>query len=272
MMNSRAAVVVPVGEVVRSAGGDDLAADEQEGLVGDAQGARHVVGDDHAGDVEAVAGLLDQVVDHAAGDGVEAARRLVVDEDLRLEHERAREADALALAARQLARHAGSPFPRCPSSLSMSSTFVRWIPSRHLLAVLAQGEHDVFEDRQRVEQRRVLEDHAEPLRTRFSSTSPRGAMSVAVDPDVPGGRLLEADQHPQQGGLARARAADDNGGLVALEVHGDPPQDQGVPEALDHVVHEDVIVRQQAGRHGLRGAVRGRGHDRLFLHRPRPGC
>ena len=48
--------------------------------------------------------LLDEVVDRAARERVEAARRLVVDDDGRVEHERARQADALAHAARELRR------------------------------------------------------------------------------------------------------------------------------------------------------------------------
>src|SRR5579883_3322365 len=61
--------VVAVGEVLGRAAGDDLAAHEEDGLVGDAETARDVVGDDQARHAEAAARVLDEVVDGAAGEG-----------------------------------------------------------------------------------------------------------------------------------------------------------------------------------------------------------
>ncbi len=58
-------------QFVGAALGHDPAANEQEGPVRDAKGARHVVADDHVGHAEALAGLFDEVVDHARGERVQ---------------------------------------------------------------------------------------------------------------------------------------------------------------------------------------------------------
>ena len=73
-----------------------------------------VVGDD---DDRRPALLVDgeeEVVNRAAGRGVEVARGLVGEQELRREHERPRERDALLLAARELARPVQHALARAP--------------------------------------------------------------------------------------------------------------------------------------------------------------
>ncbi|CAN93297.1 hypothetical protein predicted by Glimmer/Critica [Sorangium cellulosum So ce56] len=257
-------LVVAVRQLVRRPRRDDAPLDHEERLVRDAERARHVVRDHHARHLEARPRLLDQIVDHPARQRIEPAGRLVVDEDLGLQHQRARQAHALALPAGQLRRH--------PVLLVLEAERVQHahdlvadVPLRHVLPVLAQRERHVVEDRQRVEQRRVLEHHAEPLAHPVHLEIIERAHVHAVDPDVTGGRPLQPDEQPEQRGLASARPADDHRRLGPPEVHGDAVQHLRRPERFLDVVDEEVIPRLPPRRHvahllRLRGG-RTRGGD-----------
>ena len=86
---------------------------------------------------------------------VERAERLVEQQHARAVDERARERDALLLAARELARLAAAE-PSSPTSSSISSTRPLHLPLVDALA--AQPEGDVLEDGQVREERVALED------------------------------------------------------------------------------------------------------------------
>jgi hypothetical protein len=111
-----------------------------------------------------------------------------------------------------------------------------------VLSVLAQREGHVLQHRERVEQRGVLEDHPELLAHAVELVLVEHGEVVAVDPDVARGRLLQADEHAQERGLACARSADDHGRLAAAQVHRDAEEHLRLTEGLAHVVHEDVIL------------------------------
>ena len=72
---------------------------EERGAVGRARGLLHVVGDDH--DRELALELLHEVLDARGGDRVERRARLVHEHDVGLDRDRARDAQALLLAAGQ---------------------------------------------------------------------------------------------------------------------------------------------------------------------------
>ena len=78
--------------------------------VGDVADHAEVVGDEHVGDAELVAQVRQQVHDPRLHRDVERRQRLVEDDDLGLDGERAGDADALALTAGELVREApGEP-------------------------------------------------------------------------------------------------------------------------------------------------------------------
>ena len=83
---------------------DDLARVHDEDVVGDVARAREVVRDVEERDLMLLLQLRHQVQDPDPDRDVEHARRLVGEDDLRLDRERARDRDALALAARELVR------------------------------------------------------------------------------------------------------------------------------------------------------------------------
>ena len=83
---------------------DDLAEVHDGDAVGDVPDDRQVVGDEDVGEAELVLQVLEQVDDLRLDRHVEGGDRLVADDELGLERERAGDADALALAAGELVR------------------------------------------------------------------------------------------------------------------------------------------------------------------------
>src|SRR4029078_12513280 len=76
-----------VPELLRGALGDDLALEQERHLVRDLERGRDVVADDHLGHLELPLGRQDHVVHVVGGDGVQPGRGLVVEDDLRIEHD-----------------------------------------------------------------------------------------------------------------------------------------------------------------------------------------
>src|SRR5207237_3340840 len=93
-------------ELLRVARGDHrlALAVEEHRVVGDGEDALELVRHHHDGGAEAVAQIEDQVVEPPRAQRVEARRRLVEEEDVRVERHRARQAGALRHAAADLRR------------------------------------------------------------------------------------------------------------------------------------------------------------------------
>ena len=83
---------------------DDAAEVHHGDAVGDLPDHRQVVRDEDVGEVELALQVPQQVQDLRLDRDVERGDRLVADDQLRRERERARDADALPLAARELVR------------------------------------------------------------------------------------------------------------------------------------------------------------------------
>ncbi len=83
---------------------DDLAEVHDRDPVRDLADDREVVGDEDVGQVEVVLEVLQQVEDLRLNRDVERRHRLVADDQLRLQRDRAGDADPLPLAARELVR------------------------------------------------------------------------------------------------------------------------------------------------------------------------
>src|SRR4051812_19395786 len=98
-------LVVGVEELLRRSGLDDPALPQHGDVLGDALGGHDVVRDHDVGAAVLLVDLLDQLAQQRGADRIEARVGLVEEDDVRVEHERAGEAGALAHAARQLVRH-----------------------------------------------------------------------------------------------------------------------------------------------------------------------
>ena len=86
-------------------GTHDLAARKQETVVRDGRELLHVVRHDDAGDAQRLVHLLDEAADHAHRNRVEADEGLVVDQDVRVHDDGARQRHAPRHATREFRRH-----------------------------------------------------------------------------------------------------------------------------------------------------------------------
>ena len=150
--------------------------------------------------------LLDELGDELRVRRIEAGRRLVEEEQLRPDRERPGDPDALLHAARELRgeepQHLGAEAdePEVPRDALGDLALAE-------ARVLAQRVRHVLVDRERVEERRALEDvaHPPPHRQEFLLAEPLDA--PAEHPDLPGVRADQARDQAEQHRLARTAAA-----------------------------------------------------------------
>ena len=118
--------------------------------------------------------LLEQVDDLRLDRDVERRDRLVGDDEVGVERERARDADALALAARELVRVARRRVGRQPDDLEQLRGRARSRRAGSARPCVADGSPMIRPDGMaRVERReRVLEDHLHPPPQRPQVASP----------------------------------------------------------------------------------------------------
>src|SRR5581483_423049 len=209
--------------LVRRAGESDPPLVEERHPIGDEEGAREVVRHDDRGEAEALLEVADQVVDLRRGDGVEAGRRLVVEERLRLERERARERRALAHAARELGRH--EPFRAGEVDHLEHAAHARGVLVARPDAVLAERVDDVLADGEGVEERAHLEEHPEPAADRDHAVLVQRADRRAVDDHVAAIGAEEAVHVLQDDALPRAASAEEDERLAGKDGDRDAPED-----------------------------------------------
>ncbi len=141
------------------AGHEDFALIEHGDRIGDLERAFELVRHDDDRHAQRIAQAQDQLVELGRDDRIEARRRLVEEEELRIHHDRARERCALDHAAGQLARHQILKAAEVDDfELEPAHDADRRRIERR---VLAQRQRDVLADRQRRQQRAALERNAD---------------------------------------------------------------------------------------------------------------
>ena len=225
-----------------------------------------VVGDVHHGDPEVAVDAADLVLQLLAKAAVEGAEGLVHQDQVRLEHEGARDGHALLLAARQLS---GPPLLQAfqPYELEGAADAgapVFWGEAAHL-----EGEGEVVAHRHVREEGVVLEHHADA-----AAAGRQVVHRAAGDADDAGGGRLEPGQHHQAGCLARSGGPEQGEELALGNLQVEVAHDQGTAVvALADAIEGDVlgVVRGPAARRrrggrrlGLDGGVRFR-HRRIIL-------
>ncbi len=184
---------------------------------------REVVGDEQVRQPELPLQVLHQVDDLRLDRDVERGDRLVGDDEVRIERECAGEADALALAAAELVRVAGGCVRGQADDLKQLADALadRLAPADEAVHPERLSD-DATDAVARVERReRVLEDHLHPAAQRPQLVVPEVRDVGAVEDDLPGGRLVEAQQRAADGGLAAAGLADETKRLPAANVEAD---------------------------------------------------
>ena len=172
---------------------DDLAEVHHGDAVGDVADDREVVRDEDVRQPEVALQRLEQVHDLRLDRDVERGHRLVEDDQLRVERERARDADALALAARELVREPVRVLRRqADGAQQLVDALLALWPL--IAAVDAQRlADDVAHGHARVERRvRILEDdlHLAAHVAHLPAVKRRDV--AAVEDDLPARRLDRA--------------------------------------------------------------------------------
>src|SRR5690606_22743578 len=235
-------------EVAGAPRGDDGALRQEVDRVGDAERTGHVVRNDDAGDLKAIASVDDHLVHEACGDRIEAARGLVVEDDLGFEHEGPGEGDALAHTAGELAREALLDAFE-PQRLELVEDALADLFALPILAVFVEGNGDVVAHVQRVEQGGVLEDHAHLAAHRGQAPLVHGDQVVPVEIDGARRRLVEADEELEQGRLPGPRTPDDDLDVAPRDAHVDARQRREIAEGLRQALDQDVRRLRSRG-HG----------------------
>ncbi len=200
--------------------------------------------------------------------GVERRRRLVEEHHLGVEAQRARDRDALLLAARQLARDSGRPSGADPraaargrrrSSASARPTrFAERSGSEMLSSAVRCGKRLNCWNTIPTWRRR-----ASALPRRSLRAEPRAVLD-AEHAHRACARLLEHVDRPQQRRLARARRPEDDDVLALVHGQVDAVQDLVGSERLPDPLQADDDLRPNPGRAVLlrRGCVTGLRHRR----------
>ncbi len=221
--------------LVRGAHLHQLAQQEEGRLIADTRGLLHVVGDDDDGVI--LFQLRGQLLDLGRRDGVQGAGRLIHQQDLGLNGQGARNAEALLLAA----RHAQGALVQAvldlvPDGRAAQGSFHDLIQLRFIAdTVGARAVGDVVVDGHG-EGVRLLEHHAD-------AAAQDGDLHLvlvdvhAVEPDIARDaaarhKVVHAVQGLQKGGLAAAGGADERGDLPLAHVQRDTFQrlEVAVPE------------------------------------------
>jgi hypothetical protein len=192
------------------------------------------VGDEHGGDADPLLDLADVLADADAQLRVEVRERLVEQQHLRLEHERAGERDALLLAARD-PRRVAVQVVRQADELEHPLDALLHLTLRQLPQPQAEG--DVLEHRHVRPQRVALEHHRRRPALR------RQAGDVAsVDEDATAIGMEEAADHAQRRRLPAARRAEQAGQLAAAHLEVEVVDDRAAAEVL-----RDALDAEAAG-------------------------
>ena len=251
---------------------DDRAEVHDRDPVGDVADDREVVRDEEVREVELLLQALEQVDDLRLDRHVECGHRLVGDHEVGVQGEGAREADALALAARELVREAASGVGREPDDAEELADSTRRGPAPGEPVRAQRLADDPADAVARVERgERVLEDHLHPptQRAEVALAQPRDVLPVEEDPAV--GGLVQAQDRAPDGRLAAARLADEPERLPAADREADVVDRAYVAHvavehepALDREVELQVVeldevrpVRAGGGRCGTRRRALG---------------
>src|SRR5262245_40665778 len=243
-------LVVGVEELFRRPGLDDPALPQHGDVLGDALGGHDVVRDHDVGAAVLLVDLLDQLAQQRGADGIEAGVGLVEEHDVGVQHERAREAGALAHPARELVGHLVAGALEADLAQARVDDLLDLVLA--LVGVLAQREGDVVPQVHRAEQRAVLEQDAELLAHLEQLFVLHPGHRLAVHEHVALVRIQQADHVLDADRLPRPGRPQDHRDLVVRDLHVEPAQDLVAPERL---VDVDELHRGGRSRRPLLAGV-----------------
>ncbi len=214
---------------------------QQHDAIGEIDRLGDVVGDEQHGAARALPHAQQLVLQAGARDRVERAERLVEQQQVGIDRERARQGDALALAARQLIRPALRIVGEA-DQLERGTGASGALGARQCQAL--EAELDVGEHAAPWQQARLLEH--QPDRPPLT-----GRRAGQRDPS--GGRPDQPGEHAQQARLADPRRADHGDELAGLERQVEALQHHGAAGA-GAIAERDAVER----RYGCHASARRR--------------
>ena len=222
---------------------DDPAVLDDDQPVGEDEGVQRIVGDQQRG-----ARMVGEVaVQFGAGvqpgTGVERGERLVEQQQLRRDGQRAGQGDPLRLPAGQVPRLAPG-VPGQPDPVQPPRRLLPCLPPGY--PVPARPERDVVQRGQVREEQVLLEHHTDrPVLRRRPQWTVRPVQFPPAQPQVPGRQRPQPGQRPQRRGLARAVRAEQRDHLPGGDAQ---PGIEAEPAEVD-----DQVGVQQGGAlgHGL---------------------
>ena len=231
-----------------------------------------LVGDEQVGELEPVLQVLQQVEDLRLDRHVERRHRLVAHHELRVERQRAGDADALPLAAGERVRIAAQVLAPQADHLQRG---------RHPVAALLPPDagdgqplaDDVEQRHARVEGvKRVLQDHLRvaPEHLELGAVEAKHVdppQVLVVEPDLAAGQVVAAQQAAPGGGLAAAAFPNQSEGLPLADREVDAVDRLHLPRATPEQTAPNRKVLAQAVHLQQQAVRRGRG-----AHRAAPGA
>src|SRR5262245_22161340 len=215
---------------------------QQRHAIGHREAQLEIVRHHHRGRLELGLERGDQLADPPRVGRIEAGGGLVVEDDARTQRDRARHADALAHAARELGGQLLLGAREADALEALAHALAH--PLLRPAHVLADRVRDVLVDRERVEQRGALEHHPEVAAQRHPVVLGQAAHVAAEHGDLPGVAAQQPDHVLQTDRLSRARAAEDGEGLALRDAEVEAAQHGLLAERLPHAAELD-------GRRGL---------------------
>src|SRR6478609_7296492 len=211
-------------------------------LVHDRDRVRHrqrlllVVRDVDEGDADVGLDALELELQLTPQAQVERAQRLVEEQRARVVHERARQRDALLLAAGQLLRAPAAEAGELDEVEDLADPLADLLLA-DLLAL--EAERHVLLDGQVREERVALEHRVDVAPERRVV----GDVDTAQE-DLARGRVLEAADHPQRRRLAAARRAEHREEAAPLDLEAEIVDRQRLGEALRHALETNIAIRR----------------------------
>ncbi len=197
--------------------------------------------DHDAGQTQRVVHTPDQAHDDAHRDRIETDKRLVIEDQVRIHRDGARQRDASGHAAGQLRRHQfrGTAQPHCVQLGEDDVPDQTFRQAR----MLAQREGDILVDTDVGQQRAVLEQHADTLARVVEFAATHAADVTALDQDAAVVRQDLARDQTQQGGLAGTAGAHDGGHATARYIQIETVEDLAMTAGIVQVANDrDVLV------------------------------
>ena len=229
-------------------------------LIGHLQRLVQIVGNEQAGEMQRVVQLAQPATQLLAHPRVERAKRFVEQQHARLDGERARQGDALALTAGQLGRITATEIFELYQREQLIDAFSDAGGGGALAARLdGQAEGDVVAHRHVLEQRVMLKHEADAAIARVDR---RHVLAIEQDGAMIG--AVEAGDDAQQGRLAAARWAEQCHQLAARDLETDRVQGVKADEMFAHALNADAHAMLSFKVSAVRCAACARASTKVF--------